>query len=70
MPLFPFYRPNTPLGSSVFLDCNEYKQQIKDKELKEAQYKKYLDKLDKKKPELYELGTPIPAHPDRCFVCE
>lgn len=43
---------------------------FKDRNLKEMHYKKHIEKLEKKRPEWYDIKTPIPAHPKRCFVCE
>ena len=43
---------------------------MKDKEQKEIAYWKHIDKLEQKKPEFYDIKTPIPAHTDRCFVCD
>jgi hypothetical protein len=45
---------------------------IAEREFHELKWRRHLDKLkNKKKPEngKYEIKTPIPSNPDRCFVC-
>lgn len=74
IPLFPFYRKAVPLGQPVFLTNDEYKGVIYDREEHEKKWRRHIDRLkQKKKPGengLYEIKTPIPTHPDRCFVCQ
>ncbi|CDW87964.1 UNKNOWN [Stylonychia lemnae] len=68
--LLPTYQHRAPLGSSVFLDPEEFRHVEKDRIQKEQCYIKHVERLKKKKLDLYDIKTPIPANPNRCFVCE
>lgn len=73
VPLFPKFRLGLPLGQPIFLNSVEYRDIMLEKDDHERKWKRHLLKLvDKKKPEngRYEIKTPIPSHPDRCFVCQ
>jgi hypothetical protein len=63
-----------PKGQSVLLTNSEFKDMLSCWEEHEKKYKKHIEKLSaKKKPNengQYEIKTPIPSHPDRCFVCQ
>ena len=63
-----------PPGQSVMLTNFELKDLIVAWEDYEKKYRRHIERLQlKKKPGengFYEIKTPIPAHPDRCFVCQ
>jgi len=42
---------------------------MSDREEHERKWKRHIERLNQHKPDRYEIKTPIPAHPDRCFVC-
>lgn len=45
---------------------------MSEREAHEMKWRRHIEKLNtKKKPEngRYEIKTPIPSNPDRCFVC-
>ncbi len=69
---FPFFRKGVPMGQPVLLTNDEYRGVMADRETHEMKWKRHIEKLNtKKKPEngRYEIKTPIPSNPDRCFVC-
>ena len=68
--LIPAFRHDAPIGSCVFLDDDDYRLLMREKKEKEAIYRKHLLRLKEKKPDYYEVKTPIPNNTDKCFVCE
>lgn len=74
VPQYPYFRGEVPKGQSVLLTNSEFKDMLTCWDEHEKKYKKHIEKLSaKKKPNengQYEIKTPIPSHPDRCFVCQ
>lgn len=71
--MVPHFRKGVPLGQPVLLNNDEFKQVIIERAENEKKWKRHIDRLNlKKKPEngVYEIKTPIPSHPDRCFICQ
>eukprot|EP00347_Sterkiella_histriomuscorum_P010507 403376017 len=68
--LIPTFRPDAPIGSCLFLDDEDYKQIMREKNEKVAIYRRHLQRLNEKKPDYYEIKTPLPNNTDKCFVCE
>ena len=57
------------MGQAILMTDEEYQVAMMHKGEHEIKWKKHVKKLEYKKPEWYDVKTPIPNNPDRCFVC-